>query len=514
MKTATVLKKNLTKKQKIIIGVALGIPVILGIIYGLFVLLQQSAITSRASEEAPSNVVIAPTEDNKVKVQWNTGVDTSAIVEYGTTANSAAMNKVAISETATTNHSVDISELEPGTYYFQIRVGDKVYDNDGLFWTFTIPDPNAETTEPSVEPSPEEAISVVPTPTQEASLSATIEPSPIEGDITPTTNPVSSICTSTNCSQIQSNLGSLCSTQDYLKCIFANGSTTTSSSTPTITKTPTPTGNNAATPTNATSSTVVSAGLKKFCKPTYLQANSCSSWRWSPMSDIDDQCTDTFTKYFVQCKNTSFESSSAATWYCNKTVTSSDLTLPCDNAPTPAAGQKIYCRVRAETAAGGTVNATEWIYKDSTCPAYNSGNIQECEIPYLQSNNCRSWIWGLNNSTNPTCAAAFSKYFFQCTDNGNFAMLTTTPTPRWWFCNTTSEDHFLGLPCYNAPTPADGAEITCRVRAEDSYGGDDHSTAWVYRTDTCPTSTPTPSITATPTLTHTPTPTFTPTPTP
>ncbi|HRN69944.1 MAG TPA: hypothetical protein PLS49_02055, partial [Candidatus Woesebacteria bacterium] len=169
-------------------------------------------------------------------------------------------------------------------------------------------------------------------------------------------------------------------------------------------------------------------------------------------------------------------------------------------------------RVRAETAAGGTANSTDWVYMNSSCPAYNAGNIQECEIPYLQSNNCRSWIWGLNNNTNPKCAAAFSKYFFQCTDNGNFAMLTTTPTPRWWFCNTTSEDHFLGLPCYNAPTPADGAQITCRVRAEDSYGGDDHSTAWVYRSDTCPTSTPTPSITATPT--HTPTPTFTPTPTP
>ncbi len=507
MKTATVLKQNLTKKQKIIIGSVLAVPVILGIIYGIFILLQQSAITSRANDGAPSNVIIEPAEDNTVKVQWNTGVETSAIVEYGTSANAASMTKVAISEATSTNHSVNINELEPGTYYFQIRVGDTVYDNNGIFWTFTVEDPNAVTP----EPSPNEDISIVPTPTQEASPSATIEPSPSE-DITPSVDPLSSVCSSTDCSQIQSNLGSLCTTQDYLKCIFTNGST--SSATPTVTKTPTPTGNTAATPTNATSSTVVSTGLKKFCKPTYFQANSCSSWNWSPMSDIDDLCTDTFTKYFVQCKNTSFTSTGSATWYCNKTVTSSDLTLPCDNAPTPAAGQKIYCRVRAETAAGGTVNATEWIYKESTCPSYNSGNIQDCEIPYLQSNNCRSWIWGLNNSTNPTCAAAFSKYFFQCTDNGNFAMLTTTPTPRWWFCNTTSEDHFLGLPCYNAPTPADGAEITCRVRAEDSYGGDDHSTAWVSRTDTCPTSTPTPSITATPTLTHTPTPTFTPTPTP
>lgn len=515
MKTATVLKKKLTKRQMIIIGAVVAVPLLVGIVYGIYILLQQTAITSRASEEAPANVIVAPSENNTVQVKWNTGVETSAILEYGSSPDSSTLTKVAISETPSTDHTVNINELEPGTYYFQIRIGDTVFDNNGLFWSFTIPEPpdNTEAT-PSATIEPEVTLTVVPTPTVvEASPSATIEPTSAEP--TPDISPNNSICSSTNCSQIQSNLGTICTTQDYLKCVFSSGgSSTNPNSTPTTTRTPTPTGNNAPTPTNATSSTVVSTATKKFCKPTFLQANSCSSWSWSAMGDIDKHCADTYTKYFVQCKNTSFSSTDKATWYCNKTVTGTDLTLPCDNAPTPPAGQSIFCRVRAETASGGSATATEWVYASSTCSAYNSANIQECEIPYLQSNNCRSWIWGLNNNTNPKCAAAFSKYFFQCTDNGNFAMITTTPTPRWWFCNTTTEDHFLGLPCYNAATPADGQQITCRVRAEDSYGGDDHSTAWVYRSDTCPTSTPTPSITATPTHTPTPTHTSTPTPTP
>lgn len=508
MKTATVLKKKLTKRQMIMISIAVAIPVIIGIVYGVYILLQQTAITTRANEEAPANVVIEPTEDNTVQVKWNTGVETSAILEYGSTPNAGALTKVAISETASTNHSVDINELDPGTYYFQIRIGEKIYDNDGLFWSFTIPDKTTEQEEAtdSAVLTPDVSITIVPTPIQEATDSAEITVVP-----TPQTPAPPSICSSTNCSQIQSNLGTLCSTQDYLKCIFTNGNTTTTS-TPAATRTPTPTGNNAPTPTNATTKTEVNTAMKKFCKPTYFQANSCSSWSWSSMADIDEKCSDTFTKYFVQCKNTSFTSSGASTWYCNKTVTSADITLPCDAAPTPAAGQDVYCRVRAETAEGGSATSTDWVYTSSNCSAYNTGNIQECEIPYLQSNNCRSWIWGLNNNTNPKCAAAFSKYFFQCTDNGNFAMLTTTPTPRWWFCNTLSEEHFLGFPCYNAATPADGQDITCRVRAEDSYGGDDHSTAWVYRSDTCPTSTPTPTLT--PTGSNTPTPTFTSTPTP
>ncbi len=523
MKTATMLKKRLSKKQMMIIGAVAAVPVIAAIVYGIYILLQQTAISTRANEEAPSNVIIQPSGTNQVQVSWETGTETSAVIEYGSSPDANSLTKVAISEATSRNHSVDISQLEPGTYYFQIRIGENVYDNGGVYWSFTVPGEEETSNEATSEAtiSPSVSTTVVPTPTPskspiqpadtEASSSATITPQPLTTP-TPGINPAVSICTSTNCSQIQSNLGSLCTTQDYLKCIFSNSTATPTPSTQTAS--PSPTGNNAPTPTNASSTTYVNYYTKQLCKPTFLQANSCNSWSWSAMGDIDKACADTFTKYFVQCKSSSFSNPNSGTWYCNKTVTGSELTLPCDAAPTPAAGQSVFCRVRAETAEGGAKNATDWVEMNSTCPAYTGGNIDACEIQYLQSNNCRSWIWDLKNNKDTQCQAAFSKYFFQCTSNGNFAHLTTTPTPAWWYCNTTTEEHFFDFPCYNAPTPADGAQITCRVRAEDSYGGDGHSTAWTTTSVTCPTSTPTPSITATPTHTPTPTPTFTPTPTP
>ena len=70
----------------------------------------------------------------------------------------------------------------------------------------------------------------------------------------------------------------------------------------------------------------------------------------------------------------------------------------------------------------------------------------------------------------------------------------------------TMETHYQDLPCYNAAIPGDGMPITCRVRAEDGYGADNHVTSWVSGSAVCPTSTSTP----TPTPTETPTPTPTP----
>jgi len=120
MKTATLLKKKFSKKQLIIIGIVAAIPVLVGLLWGGFLLLQQSAISSRASEEAPSNIVIEPTEES-VKVKWNSGVETSPIIQYGTTPDAAGFDKTAVSPSGT-NHEVDLSSLDPGTYYFKSKL--------------------------------------------------------------------------------------------------------------------------------------------------------------------------------------------------------------------------------------------------------------------------------------------------------------------------------------------------------------------------------------------------------
>lgn len=510
MQTATVLKKNLSKKQMIIIGAVIGGVALIALLYFGYIFLTGAGST-QASEDAPQNVQVVEAQADKVQVKWSTPVEAVTAIQYGTEPDPASFKTLPTSGSPNTQHSIDISSLEPGvTYYFQIRVGDETFDNEGSFWTFTTPKTDAgansdATSEAKLSTTP--SISgVLPTPTKTATDSATT--------VTPVPTVSNPICDSNSCSEIQENLGTACSTQDYIKCILNNGS---SSSTTTIDPTATSTATSSATtaPTSSTSSTSVSTGIKNTCKINTLQANSCTSWTWDSMSDKAKTCSDTFTKYFVQCKSSSFTSSDPATWYCNETQSTNTLTIPCSGAPTPGAGQGVFCRVRAETSEGGAANATEWIYGNGTCTGYTSTNKSACAIKYLQSANCRNWTWDFVNSTDVECKKAFSKYFLQCASNSNFAHVTTSPTPVLWYCNKTSTDHYLDFPCFNAPTPAFGVDITCRVRAEDSYGGDSHSTDWTTTTVlNCPSLTPTPTETPTPTPTNTPTPTRTPTPTP
>jgi len=483
-----------------IIATAVGIPLVLiAVVVGFFII--QSGTTS-ATELAPSNVNTQIKEDGSAQVTWETGQDTLAVLEYGVAKD--ALDEVAFSELETTSHTVTLSSLKPNTtYYFQIRSGDTVYDNGGALWEFQSSASSASPSEkplPSLSESPSNSSTVspsatiAPTPNPTASPSVILTPSgsptptaTISATLTPTP---ASACKSNNCTTILQSLGSLCTTQDYIRCLMNANITVTQGATNTPTPTP------------------ISAAIKSSCAINSFQSNSCTSWIWDSMSAKDKSCSDTFTKYFVQCKNTSFTSSDPATWYCNKTVTSNQLTLPCDTAPTPAPGQSIFCRVRAETSLGGSENATDWIYTNGSCSSYgNVSSVNNCKIGYVQQNQCGKWNWSLNNATDPQCANPLDHYRVQCTSNGIFTTPgATTPTP-YWYCNTTSTTNSLDMPCGNAITPVNGETTTCRVRPEDTYGTDSHAGSWATTTATCPTSTPTPSNTPTPTNTLTPTPT-------
>lgn len=503
MKIATVQKNSLSKKQLtyIMIGVA-AILTIVGMTLGFFTLQR----VTRASEEEPQNVSISPSE-SKATVTWQTSTQTSAIIEYGTAPDPSSFTGTAIADDSSTEHSVDVSTLEPNTtYYFQIRVGDTVYDNGGQLWSFTTAAGNGDSTPTEAPPEAEASPSVTvetptlppaPTPSEtpeengnQSNQTASDEANVTPGDENPTTptaiptNTTGGTCSFTSCTAIRNNLGTNCTTQDYIKCLFNISPTAAVSTTPS----PSP----------------VSSTTKSSCKIDYFQSNSCTSFTWTDIKTKSPTCASTYTKYFVQCKSNSFGSNDAATWYCNETQTGNTLTVPCGTAPTPAPGQSVFCRIRAETETTGSTDATPWVYANTSCSSLSTSDTA-CDITYLQGNTCRSWIWDSVNNTNPACAKAFDHYFLQCNSAGDFTGATGT-----WYCNTTSDNHYVDMPCYNAPTPADGASLTCRVRAEDAYGGDGHATSWVSTSSTCPTSTPTPTYSPTPTPTNTPTPTPTP----
>ena len=491
MKTATLINSHLSKKNITYISVAvITVLTIVGLSLGFFIMQN----TTRANEEAPQNVSVSP-QGTSAKVTWQTPSDTIAVIEYGNQADASKFSSFAFSETPTTNHTVDMSSLQPNTtYYFQIRIGEKVYDNGGSFWSFTTS--AGETVSPTasaeVLPTASPSATIQPTPTKAASSSASLSPTVTSAvNITPVPSPSIAVgsCPFNDCITIQKNLGTQCKTTDYIKCLLKGGTSTLPTTAPT----------SAITAAAASSSASISAASRTSCSIDYFQSNSCRSLTWTDIEVKNPSCTAVYTKYFVQCKSNSFTSNDSATWYCNQTTTDNNITVPCGTAPTPAPGQSVFCRVRAETDKGGSSDATPWMYASTSCPQLSSSS-SSCAISYLQGNNCKSWLWDRVNSTNPNCKAAFDHYTLQCTSNGDYTGSTGT-----WYCDTSSSNHYLDFPCYNAPTPVDGSTVQCRVRAEDAYSTDAHATAWVSSSAVCATSTPTPTATNTPTPTNTPT---------
>src|SRR3990167_924868 len=121
------MNPKLTKISAIIIGIA----VFIGLVFLYFTI-----FGTRAADYEPRDVVVSNIEKNSVRVTWATGVDTQGVVEYGTTP--TALNFFAPEASKGKTHSLDLTLLSPNTtYYFDIRVGDKKYDNGGVPWTFT-----------------------------------------------------------------------------------------------------------------------------------------------------------------------------------------------------------------------------------------------------------------------------------------------------------------------------------------------------------------------------------------
>lgn len=183
------MNPKLTKISAIIIGIV----VFVGLVFLYF-----SVFGSRAADFEPHDVVVSNIEKNSVRTSWATGVDTQGVVEYGTTP--TALNFFAPEATKGKTHTLDLTLLSPNTtYYFDIRVGDKKYDNGGVPWTFTT--------------KGAESVVVAPTtvPTQPVS-----QPTPFQKLQIPdgTEN-----CNETDCAKIKEKLGKGCSTQDYFLCL-------------------------------------------------------------------------------------------------------------------------------------------------------------------------------------------------------------------------------------------------------------------------------------------------------
>ncbi len=107
--------------------------------------------------DQPTNVRIL-TDSSSATISWQSSKKSMGVVEYG--ANQANLLLRAPEVTPTTTHRVVISPLKTGTtYYFRIRVGNSVYDNNGIPYSFHTKEGPAGLLNPSATPSPSQAAS-------------------------------------------------------------------------------------------------------------------------------------------------------------------------------------------------------------------------------------------------------------------------------------------------------------------------------------------------------------------
>ncbi len=184
--------RKLNKFQRIV-AYMIGVVLSIGVIVGGFSVFQ--SMTGRAEDQVPRDVVISNTTSNSARIVWSTGTKNQGVVEYGTTPTS--LNLFAPETEGTIDHKVDLTLLSSNaTYYFDINIGGKKYDNAGVPWTFTTKGVNSVE---GVNPS------------------SSVLPSPISTVHIP--NAGASTCTDTDCAIIKRKLGTGCSAQDYFKCL-------------------------------------------------------------------------------------------------------------------------------------------------------------------------------------------------------------------------------------------------------------------------------------------------------
>ena len=183
---------KVTKISAIIIGIVIFV----GLVFLYF-----SVFGTRAADFEPRDVVVSNIEKNSVRTSWATGIDTQGVIEYGTTP--TALNFFAPEATKSKTHTLDLTLLSPNTtYYFDIRVGDKKYDNGGVPWTFTTKGAESLVTTPPVAVPTQPSAQGKPTPFQKLQI-----PDGTEN------------CNETDCAKIKEKLGKGCSTQEYFLCL-------------------------------------------------------------------------------------------------------------------------------------------------------------------------------------------------------------------------------------------------------------------------------------------------------
>ena len=143
--------KGKVKAKTVIIMVILLLVGVLGV---LGINTAKTYLGSAAGGMEPGNIRAQSNEDGRgAEVTWVSDKESMGVVEYGTTPASLLLR--AVESQAVLSHRVVLAPLKPNvSYYFRIRVGDEIYDNGGIPYSF-----RTEVTQ-VVSPTPE--VTIVP----------------------------------------------------------------------------------------------------------------------------------------------------------------------------------------------------------------------------------------------------------------------------------------------------------------------------------------------------------------
>lgn len=143
--------------KTIVILVVVLVVIVLGVL-GMRTV--RTFMSGATSDLEPSGVTAVSAADGKTAtVSWTSNKASLAKVEYGTTA--ASLVLMATENESVISHKVSLTSLKPNTtYYYRIRIGEEVFDNSGIPWTFKTKGEGDATATPTAIVSP--TVSSVP----------------------------------------------------------------------------------------------------------------------------------------------------------------------------------------------------------------------------------------------------------------------------------------------------------------------------------------------------------------
>lgn len=142
------MRGKLNVKTIVILAVLLVV-IILGVVGAKTV---QTFMSGATSDVEPVGVTAVSADDGKTAtISWTSDKAAIAKVEYGTTA--ASLVLIATDNDSVTSHKVSLSSLRPSTtYYYRIRVGEEVFDNSGIPYTFKTKGESETKVTPTISP--------------------------------------------------------------------------------------------------------------------------------------------------------------------------------------------------------------------------------------------------------------------------------------------------------------------------------------------------------------------------